>query len=865
VSSLSVAAVVVSHAAPEFLEKTLDALAAQTSKPEQVVVVDTAGDAQSQEIIRSRGLAMIQPGEIKLGAAIAAGVASLQHKPSWLWLLHDDSAPEPNALERLSIAAEISPSVAVIGPKLLRWEKPIEIQQMGLTLTATGRPFLLVEHEYDQGQHDNTGDTLAVSTAGMLVSLPLWEKLGGIDDSTPTFAHDLEFCMRARAAGFRVVLEASARVHHAGLAMNSKRSRGWLGGSRRTALAKAHLHLATQLMPIWLVPIAYLALPIAWLVLIPKHLLTKRPARIFGQLGGWIWAWATIGSRLAARKKTRGFGNLNGQRALFASGKQMRRRRSLAYEYEAQPSQDQVKGIFASGGAWVGLLPVLMGLLRLPSGAIESSHLLPLGRSFDSVWGQTAVNVVPYLSGINLPSEPVNWIFSLFAFFSPSNPSIGLNWFLFLAPTLAFYGAWSLLGQVTQRGWLRNTLGLLYALSPITLALQTEAAVLELVSVVLVPWIVFMLLRTAFAYSTARSWRWLALAALAGAVIAAAAPTSFVLLVVFALGLGAVRPRRLAILPWFALPGFAILAPWIASTLEISPVMAVSSSSRLPGYMPDSFSFVALAIVAALALLALSLRGGYLNFTLVILAAGAYVLAGTSGGALFAEGYQLALLLLLLVVPRLLEPSGPRPLGFALALATTSLALSSGYLGLIQTPVNYQQASNRLAPALVVALADVEPEVRTLRLVVADQIDVDFIWGDGRSQDERNLIYSALSPQTELSGRLAQLAASVVAGNPSGVQALLSTTSTDFVLIARESENYQQAVVAISTMTLFQASGESEYGALFRVLEPSQSAEEAEPDLSLRRLQLGVLAAFVLIAIPTPATIRGYRRKSVES
>ncbi len=244
-SSLSVAAVVVSHAAPEFLEKTLDALAAQTSKPEQVVVVDTAGDAQSQEIIRSRGLAMIQPGEIKFGAAIAAGVASLQHKPSWLWLLHDDSAPEPNALERLSIAAEISPSVAVIGPKLLRWEKPIEIQQMGLTLTATGRPFLLVEHEYDQGQHDNTGDTLAVSTAGMLVSLPLWEKLGGIDDSTPTFAHDLEFCMRARAAGFRVVLEASARVHHAGLAMNSKRSRGWLGGSRRTALAKAHLPRAT--------------------------------------------------------------------------------------------------------------------------------------------------------------------------------------------------------------------------------------------------------------------------------------------------------------------------------------------------------------------------------------------------------------------------------------------------------------------------------------------------------------------------------------------------------------------------------------------------------------------------------------------
>jgi GT2 family glycosyltransferase len=865
VSSLSVAAVVVSHGAPEFLEKTLDALADQTYKPEQIVVVDTAGDAQSQEIIRSRGLAMVQPGDLRLGAAIAAGIASLQQKPNWLWLLHDDSAPEPNALERLSIAAEISPSVAVIGPKLLRWEKPIEIQQMGLTLTATGRPFLLVEHEYDQGQHDNTGDTLAVSTAGMLVALPLWERLGGIDDSTPTFAHDLEFCMRARAAGFRVVLEASARVHHAGLAMNARRSRVWLGGSRRTALAKAHLHLATQLMPVWLVPIAYLALPLAWLVLIPKHLITKRPARIFGQLGGWVWAWVTIGSRLAARKKTRGFGNLGGQRALFANRKQMRRRRSLSYEYEVQPSQDQVKGIFASGGAWVGLIPALLGLLRFPSGAIEAPHLFPLGRSLESVWSQTGVNVLPFLAGIDLPSEPANWVFSLFGFVSPNNPSLGLSWFVFLAPTLAFYGAWTLLGQVTQKAWLRNALGLLYALSPITLALQSEAGVLELVSVVLVPWIVFMLLRTTFAYSTARSWRWLALAALAGAALAAAAPTPFVLSVLFTLTLGVVRPKRLAILPWFALPGVAILAPWFAATMELSPLMAVSSSSRLGGYIPDSFALGVLAFVALLALVAILLRGGFLNFMLIILAAGLYVLSGISAGAVFAEGYQLALLLLLLVIPRLLEPSGPRPVAFGLAAATASLAIFSGYLGLIQTPPNYQQASNRLAPALVVALADVEPEVRTLRLVVDDQIEADFIWGDGRSQDERNLIYSALSPQTELTGRLAQLAGSVVAGNPSGVQALLNATSTDFVLIAKESANYQQAVVAISTMTLFQASGESDYGALFRVLEPSRASEEPEADLGYRRLQLGVLAAFLLIAIPTPATIRGYRRKSVES
>ncbi|MGA1620525.1 MAG: glycosyltransferase family 2 protein, partial [Aquiluna sp.] len=218
-SSLSVAAIVVSHAAGEYLEKTLQDLANQTHQLQQVVVVDTAGDEQAVALASSHGFSLIQPGDLKLGAAIDAGIMALGASPSWIWILHDDSAPEPQALERLARAAEISPSVAVIGPKLLSWEKPIEIQQMGLTLTQTGKPFLLVSREYDQGQHDSTGDTLAVSTAGMLVSLGLWQKLGGLNDASPVFAQDLEFCLKARASGFRVIVEASARVHHAGLSM----------------------------------------------------------------------------------------------------------------------------------------------------------------------------------------------------------------------------------------------------------------------------------------------------------------------------------------------------------------------------------------------------------------------------------------------------------------------------------------------------------------------------------------------------------------------------------------------------------------------------------------------------------------------
>ena len=864
-SSLSVAAVVVSHSAPGYLEKTLEGLADQTLKPQQIVVVDTAGDPESQQLVQQRGLALVQPGDVRLGAAITAGIASLQQKPNWLWILHEDSAPEPMALERLSVAAEISPSVAVIGPKLLRWEKPIEIQQMGLTLTQTGRPFLLVEHEYDQGQHDNTGDTLAVSTAGMLVSTPLWEKLGGIDDSTPVFAHDLEFCMRARAAGFRVVLEASARVHHAGLAMESKRSRSWLGGGRRTALARAHLHLATQLMPAWLLPLAYLALPIAWLALIPKHLLTKRPSRIFGQLAGWVWAWATVPKRLAARKKTRSFGSLAGQRALFASRAQIRRRRSLRYEYEPIGAADETKGIFASGAAWLGLVPLALGITRLPSDAIAASHLSPIGRSFEAIWSQTAVGTLSFLDGVSLPSEPGNWFFALLGLVNPDYPSLALSWFVFIAPALAFYAAWAAIGQVTTKAWVRNSTALVFSLSPQVLALQSNAAAAELLALVLMPLIFFMLLRTARVFSRARAWRWASLAGLLAALLATVSPIGLLATALMVIAIGVTRPRRLAILPWALVPGLVILSTWVLAAVQIDPLLALSSVSwRVGSYEPDQIALILLAALAALSLFAFSSRP-----VLALLSgssAGAFFyLAEISSGALFAEGHALALLALLFAVAAAMSALSKKLPAIVAATSMFVVSLASGYLGLIQTPVNYLNVDDRLAPALVVALSDVDPEVRTLLIRAGSEIEVDFVWGDGRSQEEKNQLYEARLGSSAISGQLAQLAGSLVAGNPEGVGELLDATSVDFVLIEKSSERYQEAVVAISSLTAFQASGESEYGALFRVVESSAGQVVDLEANSARNLQLGLLTAYLLIAIPTPATIRGYRRRAVES
>jgi len=274
--TVSVAAVVVANSADVYLSETLSQLSKQLYPIQQVVVVDTSASSETAQVVSRYGFSLVQPGDLRLGAAIKAGIQALETKPQWLWILHDDSAPEPNALTQLAKTAEVSESVAVVGPKLLRWDLPIEIQQLGLTVTPSGKPFLLVESEYDQGQFDIRSDTLAVSTAGMLVGFELWQKLGGLNDKSPVLAQDIEFSLKARAAGYRVVVEPSAKVLHAGLAMQGKRSRRWLGGGYRTAIAKAHLHLFGLIALSGLLPFLYLFLPLLALLSIPYGLFIKR-------------------------------------------------------------------------------------------------------------------------------------------------------------------------------------------------------------------------------------------------------------------------------------------------------------------------------------------------------------------------------------------------------------------------------------------------------------------------------------------------------------------------------------------------------------------------------------------------------------
>lgn len=175
------------------------------------------------------------------GAAVRAGLTraatDLGARPRWLWVLHDDSAPEPRCLESLLTAVDVSPSVGVVGPLCLDWDDPRLVVEAGLSTDASGQLQTGIgTEELDDGQLFQTTEVLAVSSAGALVDVGTFDALDGYDAALPLFGDDLDFGWRAQRSGKVVLCVPSARLRHVWAARRGMRGIEALSDSLGRAL-----------------------------------------------------------------------------------------------------------------------------------------------------------------------------------------------------------------------------------------------------------------------------------------------------------------------------------------------------------------------------------------------------------------------------------------------------------------------------------------------------------------------------------------------------------------------------------------------------------------------------------------------------
>jgi GT2 family glycosyltransferase len=295
-----VTAVLVAHDGARWLPETLKALLTQTRPVQRLVTVDTESQDRGPTVLAEvvgTGNLLSLPGTSGYGEAVAealrhpaASIPVPSDRPAyeqaieqearieWIWLLHDDSAPAHDALDRLLGAAESDPRIGVLGPKLCDWTDRRVLLEIGVSTDGFGRRETGVEHrELDQGQHDGLRDVLAVSTAGMLVRRDVWDQLGGLDVTLGLFRDDIDFGWRAHAEGHRVVVVTDAVVFHAEASARQQRALGVSTDHPRRLDRRNALFVLLANLPLGKLPQAVMRNLVGSLIRALSLLITKRP------------------------------------------------------------------------------------------------------------------------------------------------------------------------------------------------------------------------------------------------------------------------------------------------------------------------------------------------------------------------------------------------------------------------------------------------------------------------------------------------------------------------------------------------------------------------------------------------------------
>lgn len=919
-----VIAVLVARNGAEYLPRTLAALAAQTRRPDSVLLVDANSSDASGSLLAEKGAVITSPGRRSFGAAVAH---ALQVAPpqavedEWLWLLGHDNAPDPSALSAMLGTAEVSPSVAIAGPKLMRWDDPAVIASFGESMTAYGRSVELVSGELDQAQHDLGSDLLAVAAGGMLVRRRVWTALGGFDPALPSVDAALDFAVRARLAGHRVVGVPSARAASAGPAELFGR-RSVSAGAQNRIRRSAQLHRRLVYAPV-------LAVPLHWLTLLPVgilralvQLVAKRPGLVGGELAAAIGA-AFDGSvprarRTLRRNRVMGWGAIG---ALRVTARELRERRSgeRAAAAATAVSGRERPGFFAGGGAWVVLLAAIIGIVAFGhlanAQALAGGGLVPLSATVAELWSHVGYAWHDIGTGFVGAFDPFSYVLALLGTLTFWSPSFSMVLLYLVAIPLSALTAWWCVARFSSRAWAPAVAALAWAVAPPLLAGLSGGHPAAVLAHVLLPTLVLA------AAGAARSWSLAGIAALLFAVVAAAAPVLVPALVLALIGWAAANPRGALRLIGVPLPAIALFAPLVYDQVVRGTPLAVfaepgvalltavpgthdlliaSPVGGLVGWGPflgalglsaAAAPVVVIVAIAPLAVLALAspfLPGALRAVPLLALALLGFVTAvaclhlevtvvGSSAGAVW-PGAALSLYWFGLVGATAVSLDSFRRAATAPALLAAALLVvlaAPSIVALAAGTTAVQESNGRLLPAFASAEALSDPGLGTLQLTPQPDggVAVTVHRGLGTTLDEQSTLASTETTVGPADERLAVLAGNLASRSGYDIAAELDELHLAFVLVphasgtATETDTARQRVVdALDGNRLLTPIGDTSTGTLWHYDGIADGAAPSGPGPLGTTVGVAVLVGqgvvmllAVLLAVPTA------RRRRVRS
>lgn len=223
---------IVSWNVRDLLRRALQSILAQTpnaAAPVEIIVVDNASQDGTTEMMGTEfpTVRLIANPENR-GFTRGNNQALAAARGRYFFLLNPDAELLPGALSEIGryMDAPENARVGILGPQLLYADRSIQSSRRRFPTFATAllestrlqpwfpRNRVLAHYYMSDTSDEEVQDVDWVVGAAMVVRRALYQEIGGMDERFFMYSEELDWCARARTAGWRVVYFPGAQVLH---------------------------------------------------------------------------------------------------------------------------------------------------------------------------------------------------------------------------------------------------------------------------------------------------------------------------------------------------------------------------------------------------------------------------------------------------------------------------------------------------------------------------------------------------------------------------------------------------------------------------------------------------------------------------
>lgn len=227
--SHTLSTIIVNYNAGSLLHKCVDSLLACPLDIE-IIVVDNASSDASLDGLQDLSQVCVIRNPANMGFAAACNIGVQASSAPFLLFLNPDCFFQPGAIAQLLASLQSGDRVGMVGGLLVNedgteqgggrravptpWRSLVRV--FGLQRFANRWPKLFYDfHLHKQPLPDSPIEVEAISGACMLVKREVMEDVGLWDEGYFLHCEDLDWCMRFRQKGWKILFVPDARISHA--------------------------------------------------------------------------------------------------------------------------------------------------------------------------------------------------------------------------------------------------------------------------------------------------------------------------------------------------------------------------------------------------------------------------------------------------------------------------------------------------------------------------------------------------------------------------------------------------------------------------------------------------------------------------